>query len=552
MSSEKLWTPNQRNGDGGFTRRRLLEFGAAGALVMGAGSLLSACSGGAPDPGTPLKPLESLGGGKPVRGGTLRLGMITGGASETLNPAVAATYTDLLRSYQLYDHLFRVGADIQSLEPELALSAEPNKDATSWTIRLRDGVNWHDGKPFTADDVLWTIQSWSSSASYANGIVRQFIDFKAVRKDGPLAVVVPLVRPAAEFASLLTYVNCSVIQNGAAPDSFNTQPVGTGPFKFESFNPGSQSVFTRNQEYWGDAEKPYIDKLVIDSSFNDENSRNYALLGGQIDVAPLYASEFAKRQLSSKEVNVLGAAGTQANYFTMRVSEGPFADVRVRQAMKLLVDRQALVDGVFNGLGRVGNDIYVTDVAYILEDVTAAHDIDKAKSLLKAAGAASATLTLQTVAGVPRYLNAATLLAEQAKKAGLNVKVEPIPYSTYFTAAAGWPAPRSFGQDAANTVPSLTAFAAGQLLVGCQADETGWNALPDSQTKLDQAISEPDPSRASELWGDVQRQQVAEGGHLVWGFSDWLDAASKKVGGLRSGKAGPLNDYRVLDAWLTQ
>lgn len=552
MSQGNLWTPDQRAGNRGITRRRLLEVGTASALVVGAGSLLGACTGGGSDSKAPVKPLTSLGGGKPVRGGTLRLGMITGGASETLNPAAAATYTDLLRSYQLYDHLFRAGADIQSLEPELALSAERNKDATSWTLRLRDGVKWHDGKPFTSDDVVWTMKSWSSSASYANGIVRQFIDFKAVRTDGPLTVIVPLLRPSAEFPTLLTYVNCSVIQNGATPESFSTRPVGTGPFKFKSFNPGSQSVFDRNPEYWGGPEKPYVDALVIDSSFNDENSRNYALLGGQIDVAPLYASEFAKRQLASGEVNVLGAAGTQANYFTMRVSEGPLADVRVRQAMKLLVDRQALVDGVFNGLGRVGNDNYVTDVKYVLPDVPPTRDIDKAKSLLKAAGAAGATLNLQTVAGVPRYLNAATLLAEQAKAAGLNVVLEPIPYSTYFTAAAGWPAPRPFGQDAANTVASLTTFAAGQLLEGCQADETGWSSLPGSQTLLDRAISEPDESRAAELWGDVQRQQISEGGHLVWGWSDWIDAASKKVAGLQAGKAGPLNDYRVLDAWLSE
>src|SRR5207248_2596383 len=105
------------------------------------------------------------GGGKPVRGGTLRVGMITAGPAETINPAKTVNLSDLLRIAQLYDNLFTVGPDVKTLVPVLALSAEPNGNATVWTLKLRPNVKWHDGKPFTADDVVYTLRSWANPNS---------------------------------------------------------------------------------------------------------------------------------------------------------------------------------------------------------------------------------------------------------------------------------------------------------------------------------------------------------------------------------------------------
>src|SRR6185369_13017915 len=101
--------------------------------------------------------------------GTFTVGMITAGNSETINPAKAVNVSDLLRIAQLYDLLFCVGEDVETLVPKLALSAESNKTATVWQIHLRDGVVWHNGKPFTADDVVWTMKGWADPASNAHG-----------------------------------------------------------------------------------------------------------------------------------------------------------------------------------------------------------------------------------------------------------------------------------------------------------------------------------------------------------------------------------------------
>src|SRR5262249_16081235 len=126
-------------------------------------------------------------GVKPIKGGTLNVGLITGGTAETLNPGTATVYPDQLRIAQLFDFLYQPGPgnEFHNLEPRPATAPEPNKDATAWTFKLREGVTWHDGKPFTADDVVWTVNTWSDPSNYAGAYVSPFIDFKKVRKLDP-------------------------------------------------------------------------------------------------------------------------------------------------------------------------------------------------------------------------------------------------------------------------------------------------------------------------------------------------------------------------------
>jgi peptide/nickel transport system substrate-binding protein len=529
--------------DGELTRRRLLAVGATGALTLGAGPLLAACGSGSSTKHT------SLGGGKPVRGGTLTIGMLTGGSAETVNPGLSVSYLDILRLNQLYDWLVLPGEDIKTLVPSLATSAEPNADATVWTIRLRDGVNWHDGKPFTADDVVWTVKSWSNPTNQMFGGAGPFIDFKGVRKRDRLTMEIPLTRPAAQFSSFLTFPSAAVIQNGASAKSVSTHPIGTGPFKFQSFTPGSQSVFVRNPNYWRAPGKPYLDKLVINSAFSDETSRDNSLLGGQIDVAPVYSNSKAKQQQSGGQVNLLIAPGSAPFYFTMRVDKGEFADVRVRQAMKLLIDRKAMIDDILYGYATLGTDNYSLYEQYAI-NVPATHDVEKAKSLLKAAGLSSVTVAVAPAG--PGYVESVTLLSQQAKAAGLTVNVQTVSTSTYFTSAGGYLS-RSFGVDTGITVNSQTIWAGFEFLKGCSINETGWPNQPGGgdQALLNKAIGAINPTQAASLWAEVQHQQLSQGGLLIWAWPSWIDAAATHVKGLSAGKTGPMNNYQVLDAWKT-
>jgi peptide/nickel transport system substrate-binding protein len=535
-----------------ITRRRFITIGAQGALALGGAGLLASCSSSSSN--SPSSAATSAGGGKPVRGGTFRVGMITAGSAETINPAHAVNNVDLLRIAQLYDNLFTVGPDVKTLVPALALSAEPNKNATVWTLKLRPNVKWHDGKPFGADDVVYTLRSWANPNSNAHGQVANLVKFNAVRKIDRLTVEVPLLIPAGQFPSVLTFNQQCVIQNGTSQAQINSRPVGTGPFKFVSFNPGQQSVFARNPDYWQEG-KPYVDKVIVNSSFADENSRKNALLSGAIDIAPILPPLVAKSLESSSQATLLRSPSVVQYWFLMRVDQGPFADNRVRQAMKLIADRPALVNGALAGYGTVANDLLGVDTQYYASDLTQRKkDIEQAKSLLKQAGKENFSFTLPTCNALPGFNPSATLFAQQAAQAGVKVNVQIVSANTYYTPSGGF-LKRPIGLDYGAPFQSLTEVYRTFLTPGAPFNETWWgHQRPGGQAAwnlINEAISAVDPAKAEQLWHEVQVQQYNDGGILGWTNSDDLAAVGKNVRGISVGREGYMNYYRLLGGWLT-
>lgn len=525
------------------SRRRFLQLGAGTVATLGAGGLLAACGSGS----SSSSPSSSS--AKPVRGGTLTAGLITGGKSESIVPGML---TSIMRVNALYDPLARIGPDLE-MEPCLATSWEPNEDATVWTFKLRDGVEWHDGKPLTADDVVWTIGTWGQPEFFiANGYMSNLVDFKRVRKRDRLTVEVPLQMPIAQFPTLLNLVYSSlVVPNGATVEQMMNNPIGTGPFKYESFTPGNQSVFTRNPNYWENG-KPYLDKLVIDSSFTDESARLSALESGQINALP-NLQFLAARQAGSGAFTVQESPrGAVSYYFAMRVDEGPFADKRVRQAIKLLADRPALVEGALSGYGTPANDIFAPGVDYFDDSLVRSQDVEQAKSLLKAAGQEGFRATLATSNAFTGFVESATLFAQQAKAAGVTIDIKQIPSSSYYTPGGGYGV-RQFGTDfGGNAVPSLTA-AAFVLLPESNENLSHWGSQPGGPANVKlirEAMAALDPAKAEELWRAVQEQQFEEGGYLIWGNAKNVDAVANDVHGLETTTAVNLYQSKLGNAWI--
>ena len=183
--------------------------------------------------------MAELPGGTPVRGGTLKLAVITGGNTETLVAPLVVQYGDYARAYMLYSWLFYMNQAANAVIPGLALSAESNANATMWTLHLRPDVYWHDGSPFTADDVLWTFYAWSMPSAYVYGTFHGLVDFVNMRKRDALTVEIPLLSGFAAFPSLLVYENNGVIKNGMSDKDIARNPIGTGPFMYKSFTPGN-------------------------------------------------------------------------------------------------------------------------------------------------------------------------------------------------------------------------------------------------------------------------------------------------------------------------
>src|SRR5438105_7104173 len=237
----------QHDSSGGLTRRRLLQNATAAGIALGSAGILGSGS-------------RALAAG-PKRGGRLRVGMVGGGQSETLDPNLAVSTIDTCRVLTLYDLLVHAKPDL-SLEMRLATAFEPNKAATRWTIKLRKGVVWHDGKPFGAEDVMYTLRR--IAASKTNGALPavQPFDLAHMRKVNATEFELPLHVPIADLAPAFVFYPMVIVQNGGKD---LRKPVGTGAFMADKFKPGQGSLFARNPHYWMSG-LPYVDAVEVSPS----------------------------------------------------------------------------------------------------------------------------------------------------------------------------------------------------------------------------------------------------------------------------------------------
>ena len=520
----------------GLRRREFLRGIAAAGAVAGAGGLLAGCGGSSA--GSTRPPAGASGPTR--RGGNLRLGLTGGSSSDTVDPHKSLTYIDTSRLQSLYQPLVQLNSQAE-IEYVLAESITAHRGSLSqWVIRLRPGVTFHDGKDFSAADVLYTFQR-----IFSNDFTGKFglgpIDLARTKALDKLTVLVQLTKPFSSFVEQLAafWYNLYIAPAGFSP----ARPVGTGPFVYQSFTPGQRSVFTRNPHYWKSG-LPHVDTLTI-IDFSDNTTLQDALSTGVIDGAgALDGPQIASLATTSGIKTVVSHSG-EIIPFTMRVDQPPFNDVNVRQAMRLLTDRPQLIDSALDGYGVVANDLFSPfDPDFDHSLVRPAQgDIPQAKFLLKKAGQENLTVTLTTSAVATGTVAMATVLAAQAKAAGVTIKISNVPSGVFFGPDyLKW----TFGQDYYNYYPYLAQVAESMLSASPFNETHTSNARYTSL--YNQANATADPSLRKEILREMQVFDFNEGGYLIPAYIDVLDAYSDKVTGYTSGKVGqPLSNFDFED-----
>jgi peptide/nickel transport system substrate-binding protein len=517
-----------------LTRERLLRGAAGLGLAFGAGSFLAACAGDG-DGESALGP-----SGDPVRGGRLRVGHVGGGSGESVNPAVGSSFIDASRFFNIYDPLFRVSPELE-VQPGLVVEWTPNDDSTVWEFKLRPDVVWHDGKSFTADDVIYTLRQMGDDGHTAHSSVLN-IKLADIRKIDDVTLEIPLVRPDARLFDQFVQQNTVIVQDGSTPTRL---PVGTGPFKLTKFTPGQRSLAVRNENYWEEG-KPYADEWE-DISIDDNTARLNALLGGEIDMMSQLPFSQARAEAGGDRIQVIDAPSPALQVFLMRLDVEPFDDVRVRQAFRLIADRQALIDGALAGYGTLGNDLAGSGLPYFMDVEVPEQDLEQARSLLQEAGHENLEVTLHTSDIVPGFVEAATLFAEQAEGAGVTVNVKREAANAYFDTSLLYttlPFAQSFW-----TYSSLAAWYTQSVLSDAVWNEThfrdkAYDAL------IQDAIGATDEATAQDLWDQVQQRQLDEGGYIIWAYQNIVDAAAPNVGGIVPSSFFNLGGWNYRDVWL--
>ncbi|HWF49535.1 MAG TPA: ABC transporter substrate-binding protein [Solirubrobacteraceae bacterium] len=520
----------------GLTRREIIRKGAGvGLTVSSAGVLLAACGSSSSGPTATAKP---------KRGGTLTVGLPSGSSTDVIDPHKASLTPDFARTYTLFDPLVFLNGG-NSLEYKLAESITADKPDV-WTVRMRPGVKTHDGKTFGAADAIYTIQRILNpkTAATMSALLGKVVDPHGLTKLDALTFRMKLLTPCGFLPYLFADPN---LQPLMVPVGFDPKkPVGTGPFKFESFTPGSSSVYTAFDEYWGG--RPHIDKLVL-TDLTDDTARTNALVGGQVDAISSIPFNNIATVKGNSSLQVLNTTAGAWYPILMNCATKPFSDVRARQAFRLLANRPQMIEQGYSGYGQLGNDLYgLYDPVYDHALPQRHQDTAQAKSLLKQAGLQDYAFTLTATNFGPGALAYSVAFGQQCNAAGVKVKVDQVPISVYVGPNdLKWP----LANDAWAASPYLNMASIADGPKACFPDTHFGDTEPQFAKLYYEALKTLDPTLHKEITGEMQRIQYDRGSYIVWSFLNTDDGASTKTQGWKLDPSGrSFGSWRFQDVYF--
>lgn len=515
---------------GRLSRRDLLR--RAGVLGLAApftAILLDAC-GSSPSTGTSAASPPAGASGAPKRGGVL-----------TVAASAPVTAVDPITMYdsgsinivqQVAEYLIWVNPNY-TLKPVLATSWKPNADASAWTFSIRQGVKFHDGSTLTADDVVATFERLVNPSSNSSALT----NFQGVlgpggtTKTGPYEVTFHLKTPFVDFPYTVASTNYNTVilpKNYAG--NFQRNAVGTGPFVLKSYQTQASATFARNPNYWQPG-KPYLDGSVF-TFFSTDSAEEIALQNQTVDLLP-QAPDAGSALYSDPNVNILSLPSTAYEEFFFRCDRPPFTDVRVRQAIAYSLQRDAIIQNLFQGRAKIGNDeVWAPAFPNSPAIPQRPYDPAKARALLSAAGyhnGFTATLTTEQSGEIPQY---ATLAQAAAKAIGVTIKLDVESQTTFYGSGSNQPwlvVPLG--------IVDWAARATAQQFFG-SAFRTGavWNSAHWSNAQFDKLTTQYEATVDEQSRASIARQaaliQQEETPAIISYWHDGVFAAWKTVHGV--------------------
>lgn len=459
----------------------------------------------------------------PLKGGTLRQAITGGATSDSLDPANLFASHAINLSFQVGNCLVEIDHNLQPI-PELAESWGSSKDAKIWTFKLRKGVEFHNGKTMDSEDVVFSINHHRGEKS--KSAAKPFLkSIENIKTDGKHSVIFELNDGNADFPFIMGDYHLVIYPNNTQGDDWQ-KGIGTGGYILEEWEPGVRGLTKRNPNYFkeGRAHFDAIETLAI----ADVNARINGLKTGRLDYidrADVKTVHLLKRMA---DINVTAITGTMHYTMPMHVDKKPYNDINVRNALKLAVDRKAMVKTILKGYGDVGNDHPISPVNRYYNDglEQRTYDPDKARFYMKKAGMLDHTFNLHTSdAAFSGAVDAAVLYQESAKKAGININVVREPSDGYWSNVwlkKDWCMVYWSGRPTEDMMFSV-AYAAD-----APWNDSHWKNKHFNQM-LKQARAELDQTKRKALYAEMQSLVKDDGGTVVPMFNQMVEAHSKKI-----------------------
>ncbi|MGD8661616.1 MAG: ABC transporter substrate-binding protein [Desulfobacterales bacterium] len=456
----------------------------------------------------------------PKKGGRFRMGLTGGHTTDNLDPATLSDEWNYNTNWMYRNCLVEIDYQGNPI-PELAESWEASKDAATWTFKLRQGVEFHNGKTMDAEDVIYSINHHrgKDSKSNAKGVVDPIKDIKADSKN---TLVFTLDGGNADFPYIMSDYHLTIVPAGTSGDDW-IKGIGTGAYIQTKFEPGIVSAGKRNPNFFkeGRAHFDEIEMLVI----TDASARTNALKTGAIDLMTDVDKKVAHLLKRMPGIEVLQVAGTFHDTMPMMTDVAPYDNNDVRLALKYAVDREHMVKTILRGYGSVGNDHPIAPIQkYHAKDLPQRkYDPEKAKFHLKKAGLEGHTFKLFAT-DLGGFQDQAILYKEHAAKAGIDIDVVKKPADGYWEAV--W-----------LKEPWVMCYWNGRSTVDwmfstAYSGDAKWNDAHFKHERFDnllkEARAELDEKKRAEMYFETQKICRDEGGTIVHMFEDWVIAASEK------------------------
>ena len=512
----------------GATRRELLGLLAAGGMgLAAAGGIL----------GTARRALAE----EPKRGGSIRVALQAVSTADTVDPAKQSFAADYVRCNMFYNGLYSLDG---SLTPQFALAeAARNDGAKIWTLTIRKGVQFHNGKTLNADDVVYSLTRHKDPAigSKARALAEQMAEIKAT---GPNEVQITLTAPNADLPVVLGTFHFHIIAAGTTDFS---KANGTGPFTCTEFTPGVRTIGTRNENYWKPS-RPYLERIEF-FGIQDEQARVNALLSGDIQLTAGLNPRSVRRVEQTAGFAVFE---TKSGYYTdlvIRLNEAPGDNPDFVMAMKFMTDREQMRTAILRGHAVVGNDqpIDPTNRFYFADLPQRAFDLDKAKFHFQKSGVGNTPVPIVCSPAAENSVDMALLLQQTGQQIGLNLDVRKVPSDGYWS--NHW-MKHPVGYGAVNPRPS-----ADVLLTLFFRSDAAWNESAWKDPKFDQLLdaarAETAEDKRKQMYADLQTMIHEQAGIGIPLFLNLLDGHIDKLKGFEPIPLGGLMGYNFAEyLWL--
>lgn len=514
---------------GQMSRRAFL--GAASAIGVGAATALAI-------PGVACAASDT-----PVKGGHMKIGFGGGASGDSFDPTLANSDAQLF-NLRLYGETLVNASPTGALEYRVAESVN-SSDGINWEITVRDGVEFHNGKSVTSEDVAETIRRHADEKSQS--VAKELLtDISKISTDGKV-VKIALKGRNPDFPYVLTETYL-VIQPGGGRDA-PAAGVGSGAYQVVGQpQPGVRYQFKKFANYW-DAKIGHVDENEV-IIINDPTARTAALQSRQVHMINNLNPKIVSRFKTVPGVKIKNVTGRGHFVFSMHTQTPPFNNPDLRMALKLAINREEIVKSVLSGYGTVGNDTPINSLYPLFDNTIPQRTFDPAQAaaLYKKSGHDGSPIPLHVADIVfPGAIEAAQLFQQSAAQAGIKIDIRREPNDGYWSEV--WNKKPFFvslwyGRPTQDQMYSLP------YLSNSNANETQFHNA-EFDAKLLKARSELEPAKRKQLYGELARLLRDDGGTIVFAFNDYIDAVSDQVGGFNPDpNRGMMNNMAALKCWL--